>query len=86
VKYTVRLRGGAGKEYRTLPTAVRGRVLDHLIELEQDPRPEGARMLSGEFGGHYRLRVGDHRIVYVVDDDERSVSVTRIRPRGQAYQ
>jgi mRNA interferase RelE/StbE len=84
--YTVRLKASAQKEYDKLPKAERLRVLDRLLELEDNPRPSGVETLSGEFRGLHRVRVGDYRIIYEISDTARMVSVARIRPRGRAYQ
>lgn len=83
--YAVRLKGTAAKEYHRLPPDVQRRVVEALVGLESNPRPQGARLLSGELQGLYRIRIGEYRIVYQVDDVERVVSVVRIRPRGRAY-
>jgi mRNA interferase RelE/StbE len=66
-----------------LPDNVRAQVAARLESLEQQPRPRGA--LAGHFRGLMRLRVGDYRVVYQVDDDARSVTVTRVRHRSKAY-
>jgi len=65
--YAVRLRGAAAKEYDRLTGDTQRRVLGALISLEQDPLPQGARLLAGELQGLHRLRVGSYRIVYQVD-------------------
>jgi len=51
--------------------------------LAQDPRPRGSAKLAGR--DDCRLRVGDYRIVYAVDDSERLVIVARIAHRREVY-
>ena len=51
--------------------------------LAEDPRPQGAIKLAGR--NDYRVRVGDYRIVYAVDDEERLVVVARIAHRREVY-
>jgi mRNA interferase RelE/StbE len=58
-------------------------VRSAIDALAGDPRPRGASRLVGR--DDYRVRVGDHRIVYVVDDAERLVIVARIAHRREVY-
>ena len=51
--------------------------------LAADPRPHGAEKLAGR--DDFRIRVGDYRIVYAVDDTERLVLVARIAHRREVY-
>jgi mRNA interferase RelE/StbE len=51
--------------------------------LALEPRPHGAVRLAGR--DDYRVRVGDYRVVYAVDDDERLVTVGRIAHRREVY-
>ena len=52
--------------------------------LPEDPRPRGTKSLKGH-PGLYRIRVGEYRVVYEIDDAARVVTVTRVRLRAQAY-
>ena len=54
-----------------------------LDALSDDPRPAGSLKLSGE--ELYRIRVGNYRIIYGIDVDERAVSVISVRHRSRAY-
>jgi mRNA interferase RelE/StbE len=51
--------------------------------LAANPRPVGCAKLAGR--DDYRIRVGDHRVVYAVDDAERLVMVARIAHRREVY-
>jgi mRNA interferase RelE/StbE len=85
VSYQLTLKGSAQKEFMRLPPQVRAQVAARLDLLQQNPRPAGAQALSGQLTGLLRIRVGDYRVVYAVDDDARSVIITRVRHRGRAY-
>lgn len=61
----------------------RERIEEKIDALADDPRPQGCVSLKGEPG--YRIRVGDYRIIYTVDDQVRIVTVTRVRGRGDVY-
>ncbi len=69
---------------RRLPRDLAQRLRKALRELAADPRPAGARKLVG-YGNLFRVRVGDWRILYAIEDDRLVVIVTEIVPRGNAY-
>ena len=62
---------------------LRERIGDAVEALAADPRPPSATKLAGR--DDYRVRVGDYRIVYAVDDDARLVIVARIAHRREVY-
>ena len=69
---------------RRLPRDLLRRIDRKLLELAIDPRPEGCKQLTG-YESLYRVRVGDWRITYEVEDDRLIVLVLEIAPRGGAY-
>lgn len=83
--YRVALTSSAEKELRDLPKKIIVRIVTRLERLELNPRPAGCKKLKGG-DREWRIRVGDYRIVYVVDDSARTVDVTRIAHRREAYQ
>jgi len=62
---------------------MRERIGKAIDALAADPRPPGAVKLSGH--DDFRVRVGDYRVVYAVDDTERLVLVARIAHRREVY-
>jgi mRNA interferase RelE/StbE len=74
----------ARKELESLPSRVVERVLPRLDLLAHEPRPSGCRKLSGG-QNLWRLRVGDYRIVYSVDDRQQVVDIVAVRHRKDAY-
>ena len=83
VTYTVRVKDSAERELRRLPQKDNQRVINRLQGLASAPRPPGCVRLAGE--DSYRVRQGDYRIVYTVDDQNRIVLVTKIRHRREVY-
>lgn len=69
----------------SLPSSVRERVEEAIFELGTDPRPHGTRMLKGELKGAWRLRVGDYRILYDIDDKRKQVFILDIGHRREIY-
>lgn len=85
MSYQLVLKGTAQKELQQLPSRVREQVARQLEALQLEPRPVGCLPLSGELRGQHRVRVGDYRIVYLIDEVAQRVGVTRIRHRSQEY-
>jgi mRNA interferase RelE/StbE len=82
-RYRVELERAPAKALTDLPRADQRRIVARLDALATDPRPPGVVKLAGTVG--YRVRQGDYRIVYVVDDGLQVVTVTRIAHRKQVY-
>jgi mRNA interferase RelE/StbE len=68
-----------------LPRSVRIRVWEAILELRVDPRPHGARPLAGQRERRYRIRVGEYRILYQIDDRAQSVVVVEVGHRSSVY-
>lgn len=82
--YRIVLRRSAARELANLPQPIRGRVTRAVDGLARNPRPPGAKLLR-EAGARWRIRVGDYRVLYRVDDDRIVVVVVRVRHRSTAY-
>jgi mRNA interferase RelE/StbE len=81
--WKVEIETRARREYRGLPIDAQERVTDAIDDLEADPRPPGCRKLVGKNG--YRIRTGDYRILYAIDDRSRTVRIYRIGHRREVY-
>ena len=81
--YRVELETCARREFRTLPMLVRERLADSIDDLQSDPRPPGGKKLVGATG--YRIRAGDYRILYTIDDSAAIVRIYRIGHRREVY-
>lgn len=81
--YTVRLKPRAERDLDRLPTGLARRIWERLLGLEEEPRPPGSSKLEGLDG--YRIRVGDHWVVYLIDDRARTVEIVRIAHRREVY-
>ncbi|MDL2335350.1 MAG: type II toxin-antitoxin system RelE/ParE family toxin [Chloroflexota bacterium] len=81
--YRVDIARAAEKELDELPTKDRDRINVRISALASDPRPYGYEQLSGE--KKYRLRQGDFRIVYGIDDAQSVVTVIKIGHRRDVY-
>ncbi len=70
--------------FRRLPQPLLQRIREQIWDLATEPRPEGCKKLAG-YDNLYRIRVGDWRISYAVEDDQLVVLVIEVAPRGRAY-
>ncbi|HCT77232.1 MAG TPA: plasmid stabilization protein [Micromonosporaceae bacterium] len=73
------------KQLQQLPRSVFPAVLNQIIGLAQDSRPHGCKKLVGGGGNDWRVRVGEYRIVYEIDDEGQSVTVMRVAHRRDVY-
>lgn len=84
MRYTVVLKPTAEKQLDRLPMKAKLRIVAALETLERNPRPVGCLKLEGA-EELYRVRVGDHRIIYAIEDKRLQVLVVRIANRKDAY-
>ena len=82
--YEVYLEQAAERELRNLPKEVFNRIISRIKNLAENPRPAGCRKIIGS-KKDWRIRVGDYRIIYEVDEKVKVVRVMRIRYRKDAY-
>lgn len=74
----------AGKQIEKLPRAVKDKVIDKILSLGGSPRPFGAKKLSAT-EDKYRIRVGDYRVLYEIDDKIRRVIILDCLHRKESY-
>lgn len=81
--YSVVVKRSAERELGALPKPDLRRVTERIRGLATEPRPVGCEKLSGQ--DRYRVRQGDYRIVYAVDDGKGLVEVVKIGHRREIY-
>lgn len=81
--YKVRVLASAEKELRGVPKPQLKRLAARLQGLSENPRPHGSEKLSGE--DRHRIRQGDWRIVYSIDDAKKEVVVVKVGHRREIY-
>lgn len=82
--YHLRLKRTAEADLRRLPAPLFDRINERILELRENPRPPGVRKLQGAVEG-WRIRVGDYRVIYQIDDVEQKVTIVRVRHRRDVY-
>ncbi len=85
MKYEVALEAKAKRQLSKLPDSEIRRVIESLDDLSSDPRPSGVKKLKGKHSGMYRIRIGDIRILYLVNDRARTVQVWELAKRAKVY-
>ena len=83
MNYRVEFKPKAARFLERMPEPDRGRMLRRIEGLEQDPRPAGADKLKGS--EYYRLRSGDYRAIYRIEDEVLVVVVIRVGHRKGVY-
>ena len=81
--YSILIKPSAAKELERLPDKLRRQVAKRIQGLAEHPRPAGVEKLTGD--DLYRLRQGDHRIVYSIEDRVLIVRVIKIGNRRDVY-
>ncbi len=83
MNYTVFILRRAQKELGELPAEAYDRARNIIIALAQDPRPPGCIKLTSREG--WRIRIGDYRVIYEIDDKQRIVTVLAMGHRRDVY-
>lgn len=81
--YRIELRRKAQKALDTVPKNDFNAILQRIKKLAENPRPRGVEKIKK--AGLWRIRQGDYRIVYNIDDEEKLVTVVRIGHRREIY-
>ena len=83
-RYAVELTESAEKDLYKLPAKIITRIVEVLKSLEESPRPHGCKKLKG-YKNLWRIRVGDYRIIYAIEDVILLIDVREIGHRKNIY-
>lgn len=81
--YRLEVSHAAHRQVRKLPAKTQERINQAIARLAKEPRPSGTKKLTGREG--YRIRTGDYRILYQIDDNSKVVIIYRVMARGDVY-
>lgn len=84
-EYTITFAASARKEFRDLASELALRIHPRIGQLATNPRPPGCRKLKNAVN-MWRIRVGNYRVVYSIDDRNKIVDIIRIRHRSEVYE
>jgi mRNA interferase RelE/StbE len=83
--YRIDILPSAQRELAALPLRDRKRIDERIRALSSNPRPSGIKTLRGQKGTYYRLRVGNYRVIYQVQDNALVVLIVKIGHRREVY-
>ena len=83
-RYSVQFVRSARKELERLPDSVLARVFARIEQLAETPRPPGCKKLRGA-RDLWRIRIGDYRVIYFLDDAQRVIEIRAIGDRKDVY-
>lgn len=84
-EYKLLIKASAAKEIEAVGTKVdRQRIIERIRILAQDPRLPGSEKLAG-YADRYRMRQGQYRIVYLIDDERHEVTIFKVGHRKDVY-
>lgn len=84
IKYQIKFKSSSAKEFKNLSSNIQKRIGEVLEKMKENPRISGVIKLQGD-DKLYRIRVGDYRLVFEIDDSEKLVRITRVRHRQDVY-
>ncbi|MBI5477158.1 MAG: type II toxin-antitoxin system RelE/ParE family toxin [Ignavibacteriales bacterium] len=84
MKYSISFKPSASNDIESLPVGISQRILTDIEKLKYNPRPVGCRKIIGS-KNDWRIRIGDYRVLYEVDDTDHGIRIFRIKHRKEAY-
>lgn len=83
-QYKVLVSKSAAKELSKLRSAINNRIIKAVRDLSDDPRPKGSKKLKGG-SENWRIRIGDYRVIYSIDDEILIVDIRKVGHRKDMY-
>lgn len=82
-KFRIEFKPSVWKDLGEIGKADRKRILKRIEKLAEDPRPAGCKKLTGS--ERYRIRQGNYRILYSIEDDRLIIVIVKVGHRGEIY-
>ncbi len=83
--YTIQFDRRVKKDFKSLKPQDIKRIKSAILELSNNPRPNGCTKLKGDKHDYYRIRVGNYRVIYLIEDEILLVLVVRVGHRREIY-
>ncbi|MDP2386900.1 MAG: type II toxin-antitoxin system RelE/ParE family toxin [Bacteroidota bacterium] len=84
--YTITIKKSAAKELEALPKKQVITITAAILQLAMSPRPQGCKKLKGSYLPLWRIRIGDYRVVYSIDDVISVIDVQKVGHRKDVYE
>jgi mRNA interferase RelE/StbE len=85
VTYQIEFARKVEKQLKTIPLSIREKIFDRIEALKKNPRPASCEKLQGSETDLFRIRQGDYRIVYTIEDKKLAILVVRVVHRKEVY-
>jgi mRNA interferase RelE/StbE len=86
MKYSVTIKKSAAKSLESLPNkAIRLKVTNAILGLSENPRPTNCKKLKGKLSELWRIRIGNFRVIYLIDDTIKIIDIMEIGDRKEIY-
>jgi mRNA interferase RelE/StbE len=83
--YTIKFDRQVKKDFKSIQPQDIKRIKSAILKLSNDPRPHGCTKLKGDKRDYYRIRVGNYRVIYSVEDDILLILVVTVGHRKEIY-
>ena len=83
--YLIKFKKRAAKELRKLPVAILKKASKSIDGLAKNPRPKGSKKLKGSDENMWRIRIGDYRVLYVIEETIKIVNIRKVGHRKDIY-
>lgn len=89
--YIIEFTNKAEKDLGKLPKQMIARILEKIDKLANDPRPSGCKKLTDFHVSNapetlYRIRVGDYRVIYAIEEEFITITVVKVAHRKEVYE
>ncbi|MEK7383808.1 MAG: type II toxin-antitoxin system RelE/ParE family toxin [Elusimicrobiota bacterium] len=84
MSYRIEFTPSAARTFRKLPALIQDRIAPKIDALAANPRPHGVEKMAGH-ENRYRIRVGEYRVIFVISDGTRLVTVAVVGHRREVY-
>ncbi|MCU0442071.1 MAG: type II toxin-antitoxin system RelE/ParE family toxin [Bacteroidia bacterium] len=83
--YKLTIKKSAAKSLESLPAKAAKPIIEAILDLPKNPRPNGCKKLHGKLNNLYRIRIGHYRVLYLIDDTIRIIDVQDVGHRKDIY-
>lgn len=83
MNYAVEITSSAQRQFKKLPAAIQDQLIAKIFALEGNPRPSGVKKL--QIFEYYRIRIGDYRVVYSINDRSHIIKILDLGHRKDIY-
>ena len=83
MKYTVEISSSPQRQFKKLPEVIQEHLISKILSLEEIPRPSGVKKL--QVFDYYRIRIGDYRVVYSINDKAWLIKILDLGHRKDIY-